>query len=430
VPGRAGVIRLTARLGRAAIRQPVLFVQFMDAAGIGYLLPAGTVPADGRPHVLSVTVAARPRADYPLRLTGFTLQFTMPSRKRPADTLTISAGIAAAARRGQAGPAGAPFPLARAGQPLRFTATQGTGGTAPAPVRARVTPAGAVVATFMPGAAIAFEGTQGVPSNAGGIFLAESYPGDGRPLPAVVTRSLLAASGLRLGQRMQVSLDGTSVEVIPVAAVANLPTVGGSPSVLVDQRALCDALAASGAPPETITEWWLRTSGTPVLSGLPAGTTISSRARVASALSADPLSLDTQQALLALAIAAVLLALIGVLVSVATASDRASDLALLDALGMPPGQIARLLALEQAVTAVATSVVGLLFGVALSELIIPADTLTAHATRPIPPLAVQVPWLPAALIAVVMAAMPTLAIMATSPRADSGAAVIRLEGQT
>jgi hypothetical protein len=96
---------------------------------------------------------------------------------------------------------------------------------------------------------------------------------------------------------------------------------------------------------------------------------------------------------------------------------------------MPPGQIARLLALEQAVTAVATSVVGLLFGVALSELIIPADTLTANATRPMPPVVVQVPWLAAALIAVVMAAVPTLAIMATSPRADSGAAMIRLEGQ-
>ena len=80
----------------------------------------------------------------------------------------------------------------------------------------------------------------------------------------------------------------------------------------------------------------------PDLAGLPAGTTISSRAGLASALSADPLSLDTQQALLALAIAAVLLAVVGMLVSVATASDRTSDLALLDALGMPPGQIARL----------------------------------------------------------------------------------------
>ena len=427
VPGRPEAIRLTARLGRAAIRQPVLFAQFMDAAGIGYLLPAGPVPADGRPHALSVTVAARPRADYPLRLTGFTLQFTLPDRRQPADALTLSAAVAA----GTPGAAGTPFPLARAGRPVRFTATQGTGGTAPAPVRARVTPAGAVVATFTPGVAIsALPGTQGVPSSAGGIFVAEGYPGDGRPLPAVVTRSLLAATGLHPGARMQVSLGGTAVEITPVAVVAHLPTVGGSPALLVDQRALCDALAAEGAPPESITEWWLRTSGHPVLTGLPAGTTISSRAAVASALSADPLSLDTQQALLALAIAAVLLALVGMLVSVATAADRASDLALLDALGMPPGQMARLLALEQAVTAVATSVVGLAFGVALSDLIIPADTLTAQATRPIPPVIVQVPWLAAALIAAAMAAVPTLAIMATAPRADSGAAVIRLEGQT
>jgi ABC-type lipoprotein release transport system permease subunit len=117
------------------------------------------------------------------------------------------------------------------------------------------------------------------------------------------------------------------------------------------------------------------------------------------------------------------------LVSVATAADRARDLALLNALGMPPRQVAKLLALEQAMTAVATSVVGALFGVALSKVIVPADTLTAKAARPIPPLVVQVPWLAAAVIAVVMAAVPTLAIMFTAPRGESGAAMIRLEGE-
>ena len=100
--------------------------------------------------------------------------------------------------------------------------------------------------------------------------------------------------------------------------------------------------------------------------------------------------------------------------------ERARDLTLLHALGMPPRQVARMLALEQAMTAVATSAVGVLFGVALSKVIVPADTLTAQATRPVPPLVVQVPWLAAAGIAVVMAAVPTLAIMFTAPRADRG----------
>jgi predicted lysophospholipase L1 biosynthesis ABC-type transport system permease subunit len=214
-----------------------------------------------------------------------------------------------------------------------------------------------------------------------------------------------------------------------VAVVNDMPTVGGAPAVLVDQQALSDALQARGAPPPTITEWWLRTSGQPLLTGLPPGSTRMYRARVAQALLADPLVLASQQALLAIAIAAVLLALIGMLVSVATAAERARDLALLNALGMPPGQVARMLALEQAMTAVATSVVGALFGVALSKVIVPADTLTAKAARPIPPLVVQMPWAAAAVIALVMAAVPTLAIMFTAPRVDSRAAMIRLEGE-
>ncbi len=226
-------------------------------------------------------------------------------------------------------------------------------------------------------------------------------------------------------------MQGTNIPIVPVAAVRDLPTLGGgSPGVLVDQRALNDVLQTNGAPPLAITEWWLRTSSLPTLTGLPPDTSTAFRARLASSLLADPLTLASQEALLAIAIAAVLLALIGMLVSVATAAERGRDLALLDALGMPPGQVARMLALEQAMTAVATSGVGLLFGVVLSQLIVPADTLTAKAARPIPALVVQVPWLAAAVIAVVMAAVPTLAIMLTAPRAGSGAAMIRLEGET
>ena len=173
----------------------------------------------------------------------------------------------------------------------------------------------------------------------------------------------------------------------------------------------------------------MRSSGQPAPTGLPPGTTTAYRARLARSLLADPPALASQQALLAIAIAAILLALVGMLVSVATAAERARDLTLLHALGMPPRQVARMLALEQAMTAVATSAVGVLFGVALSKVIVPADTLTAQATRPVPPLVVQVPWLAAAVIAVVMAAVPTLAIMFTAPRADRGAALISLEGE-
>jgi FtsX-like permease family len=423
IPGRPAALKLTARLTREQLHRPFLFVQLMDAAGIGYLLPAGAVPADGHPHVLTITLAPQHHADYPLRLTGWMLQFNRTGHRGPAETLTVSHALAIPNARSP----GRQFKLSLHGGPLVFTASKGTGGTEPTALGARMTPAGAVTATFKPG--VLGYLFNGVASSTAQVAVAESFNGGGNPIPAVVSRSMLTGSGLHIGSRLELTVGGTDVPIIPVASVKYLPTVGAAPAVLVDQRALSDALQAISAPPPAITEWWLRTSSQPILKGLPPGTTKSYRAKLAQSLFADPLTLASQQALLAIAIAAVLLALVGMLVSVATAAERARDLALLNALGMPPRQVARMLALEQAMTAVATSVVGALFGVALSKVIVPADTLTAKAARPIPPLVVQVPWLAAAVIAVVMAAVPTLAIMFTAPRGESGAAMVRLEGE-
>jgi hypothetical protein len=89
--------------------------------------------------------------------------------------------------------------------------------------------------------------------------------------------------------------------------------------------------------------------------------------------------------------------------------------------------VARLLGLEQGLTAVAPSAIGLVFGAVLSELIIPAVTLTPQASKPIPPVSVQVPWLLAALVALAMTIVPTLAITAAVPRRGSGVARIRIE---
>ncbi|MDR2987424.1 MAG: ABC transporter permease [Nocardiopsaceae bacterium] len=427
IPGHPAALKLTATLTREPLGQPFLFVQLIDAVGVGYQLPAGAVPADGRPHELTITLAPQHHADYPLRVAGFTLQYNLPGHQRPAVTLTVSHGLALTDTSGSSGRSSA-FKLAAAGGPLIFTAEEQTGGTNPTALGARAAPDGVLTATFKPGAAAGFL-TTGVASSTAQVTVTESFHGGGKPLPAVVSRSMLTGSGLHVGSRLELSVGGTDVPIIPVATVKYLPTVGAAPAVLVDQRALDDALQVRGAPPPAITEWWLHTSGQPVLTGLPPDSTKLYRARVAQSLLADPLTLASQQALLAIAIAAVLLALVGMLVSVATAAERTRDLALLNALGMPPRQVARMLALEQAMTAVATSVVGAVFGIALSKVIVPADTLTAKAARPIPPLVVQVPWLTVAVIALVMAAVPTLAIMFTAPRPDSAAPMIRLEGE-
>ena len=430
IPGHPSGLRLTAELSSGAPGQTELYATIFDAAGVGYLIPVGSVPADGRPHTLMVSFAASHRADYPLRLAGFTLQFAIPPARLPDQRLTIGALRALSGGRTSAG---VPFRPAAPGTALHGVATQATGGTAPSVITTSST-GRAMTIVFAPGALAQIASgsapsQQGVQSGAAAISVSDAYPGLGAPLPAIVTRSLLSAAGVRIGGQLQVTVGGTNVLVTPIAAVDSLPTAGaGSPALLVDQRALADVLTGAGAPPPSVTQWWLRTARPHLaLTGLPAGSLVVSLAGTTASMLADPLARAVQQALLAMAVAAIVLALTGLLIGITAGSERAADVTLLDALGMPARQIARLVALEQALTTAAASAVGLALGAALSMLIVPADTLTAQATRPFPPIEVRVPWLTAFAVAAILTALPPLIAAAASWRPAAGREMLRAE---
>ena len=94
LPGRTGELQLTAVLGPASLRlaPATVSVSVEDADSEVYQLYAGTLPADGRPHTLTVTLANQAvpttgasgaagvaRAIYPVRLTGVSLDYTLPA---------------------------------------------------------------------------------------------------------------------------------------------------------------------------------------------------------------------------------------------------------------------------------------------------------------------------------------------------------------
>ena len=60
-----------------------------DATGTAYQLLAGTLPADGRPHLLTAPLGGT-QVSYPLRLTQLTLNYTLPAKKGEPLTLTLS----------------------------------------------------------------------------------------------------------------------------------------------------------------------------------------------------------------------------------------------------------------------------------------------------------------------------------------------------
>lgn len=429
LPGRPAGLLITARLS-GAVGNPVLSITLADRFGISYQAEAGPLPADGRPHTLTVPAAVRHGAAYPLRVTGFGLQFVMPQHRAVPVQLVISAIRPAP---GGAGPPGPPARLGSAGYRLKsFASASAPGSFGLLRNQPVVTPA------FIGPAGLSLDFTSGsgygppvrscgtfpnrAPCGPPGILpasVALTYAASGPVLPAAVTRGFADAAGFRPGQSFPVSALGTTVTMRVVSILSGFPTLTGpSGGVIVDQGLLQQALAATGAAPAAVTEWWLRGNGPVPLAGLPPGTAVTRRSVVASALLANPLAAAPQLAMLTIAAAAVALAVGGFLVAAATASERAHDMALLAALGATKRQLTRLLCLEQAMVAIPAAAAGLLLGVLLARLVVPAVTITATGRHPQPPALIQVPVAVPVAVAVIMAVAPVLIVAAGGgPRA-------------
>jgi FtsX-like permease family len=420
IPGRPARLLITATLTPGAVRHPALFVQLVDALGISYQVEAGVFTADGRPHTLTVPVAARHGAAYPLRITGFTLQYVMPKRQSGLTHLVIGPVRAAAATTGAAGRSFAPV---RPGKPLAKLVSTGD---PTALGRLVASPAIISVPAGDSGLTVNFDSGAGYgppskdcgqphnlvpcgPPSALPATLTVLAAGPSGSLPAVVTSSFAKAIGTGVGHSFPVSYAGTTINLKVVSVISAFPTIiGPTGGVIVDQASLQGALARAGALPAQVTEWWLRASRPVTLTGLPPGTTVTDRAVVAASLLANPLAAAPQLAMLAIAAAAVILAVAGFFVSAATARERAHDMALLAALGATRRQLTRLLCLEQAVISVPAALAGLLLGGLLARLVIPAVSITPTGTPPVPPVLIQTPWAVPCAVALLMAAGPVL----------------------
>ena len=207
---------------------------------------------------------------------------------------------------------------------------------------------------------------------------------------------------------------------------------GSGGALIVDLGALQTVLAGGSLAPAPVTQWWLATAG--VCRGsrpgwpprLPPGSAVTSRSGMASGLLADPLSTVPQQGLLAVAIAAAVLAITGFCVSIAAGvRQRRAEDALLAALGVAPRAAAAQLCLEKLMLSVPSALAGLVLGVVLAELLVPAITLTAAATRPVPPVLIQLGWSQTLPFALAVAVLPVLAAALTIARRPDAAAELR-----
>jgi len=432
LPGQARRLEITASLAPGpgpAIGPVPVRVTVQDAAGVMYSIAAGQLPLDGRPHQLIATLTPSGLAAYPLRLVSITAAYQLPPKPhrgerkaaaRRTATFTVS-GLATSGAAGKQAGAWAGFsPLPAA----KLLAAWTPGVTAPAFAQAgsgtppsmtgRTSP-GSV--SFHPGDGVNLEGfffdspTSPIP---GQVSL--HAPGETSVIPGVATTAFLRANQVRTGSVLQVTAGQATISVRIVAAVSSFPTVTSQAGgLIIDQAAAAGLVAAQQLPPFPVSQWWLATRTGAVPPGLPPRTSVTSAAKLASALLSDPMTVIPQQAVQATAIAAALLAALGFSVSVAgSVRERRAQAALLSALGVTGATQARLLAFEALALSLPAAATGLLLGAVLAHLLVPAVTITAASSAPAIPSLVRIPLGASIGVALIVTAIPVLAAAASA----------------
>jgi hypothetical protein len=461
LPGQPGRLEVLAALGagpgtspaapRTDLGSATIMAWIQDAGGDTYQLPAaGSLSADGRPHPLVFTLPGPSAPGYPLRLLGLTLTYILPPYD-PADptsapTADFSIESLAAAKT-PSGPFARPFsdgtalaawdyrgssPAVPTGPPGLFEAIPPSDGTPPQITSWQRAAGGAQQLTFTaghdPSSAVMTSVGLGPEDAIAQVAITAPPP---QAIPAIATAGYLTANRLRIGSTTSVSPGGFPVTVRIVASVARFPTVfGPNRALIADLAEINDSLVASQAQPFPVTRWWLRTAGDR-LPRWPAslGLSVTDRASQQAALVGNPLLKAPRQAMLAIGVLAVLLGAGGVSVSVAgSLRSRRTQSAVFAALGVGKSAQARQLCLEQCALSVPAAAAGVLAGIGLAELTMPALTLTTDAAQPIPWALAIVPLGPAVALALVTAALPVAAAALSVLRRPDPAAQLRAEG--
>ncbi len=132
---------------------------------------------------------------------------------------------------------------------------------------------------------------------------------------------------------------------------------------------------------------------------------------------------------MAVAAAAAALAAVGFAVGSAGAMrERSAEFGVLRALGAPRRRLARLIAAEQGLLIAIGLLVGIGLGTVLARAVVPLVVLTGQATRPVPPVLVELPLGQVALLLAGVAALPLAMVAAIALRRTDPAVTLRHQG--
>lgn len=222
-------------------------------------------------------------------------------------------------------------------------------------------------------------------------------PSDSRPVPVLADRHTAAVAGG--GGRIALTVDGLPVDARIVGVLRRFPTLtpGGAGFVIADQATLASALDASLPGQGRPDELWIDSSRPAALKAALRRPplrilTASFRADVERRLRSDPIARGVLGTLVAAAVIAVSLAVIGLLVALlGPMRDQRAEREL-EVHGLGPGTLARELRLRIITAAAIGLLAGLAVAAALTRLAVAAVDSAATLAPPQPPLVTVAPW--------------------------------------
>jgi hypothetical protein len=226
-------------------------------------------------------------------------------------------------------------------------------------------------------------------------------PTDGAALPVLVTPDIAADAGPH--GVLPLSVEGETIAARVVGVVQRFPSIVGS--AVVADLGQAETRLDTLSPGLGITdELWLNSAQPPSTPEL----TVASRAATLTRLTDDPLARGALITLAGTAAVALLLALVGLVLSVVgDVRDERGELFDLEAQGASPATIRTHLRLRAALVASFGIVGGIALGAILSALVVSLVSVTAGAAEPEPPLqlSLDLPLLGLAAVVYIAAAV-------------------------
>lgn len=345
------------------------------------------------------------RPDDPLQLIGIGIVLELPADTRVAGELEIMAVGAI-----DAGGAASAIDLAGSGDGWSWLLERGLLPPEPAPTAADDL------------ARVGFTEAQALFGDEGPASLrlvpASLAEVDDRPLPIVISRSFADETQTGIGDTLALGSLTRRTQVEVIGIIDAFPTLDPDRSfAIVDAGGYGLATYARSGEDLFIDEWWLATSDeSSVVEALReepySAERLTSRSDRAAQLTDDPVSLGVSGALLIGSFAALIVAVIGFVVSaIVSTRERLNEFALLRALGLSPGQLSAWLTLENAFLLAAGILAGIGLGLVLSWLVLPFVTLTGEARTVVPPVLVEVPWVAIGVVLLAAGAVLVLAVV-------------------